>query len=77
MYWLMELLPSTRAGARRLGLVTLEQMIRALVRAVENPYRGVRIVEVPEIRRSGGFSGRGCRPSGYQLTISQSIFIPK
>jgi uncharacterized protein YbjT (DUF2867 family) len=56
MYWLMELLPSTRAGARRLGLVTLEQMIRALVHAVENPGRGVRIVEVPEIRDSGGFS---------------------
>ncbi len=56
MYWLMELLPSTRAGARRLGLVTLEQMSRALVHAVENPCRGVRIVEVPEIRGSGGFS---------------------
>ena len=55
MYWLMELLPPTRAGAR-LGLVTLEQMIRALVHAVENPCRGVRIVEVPEIRGSGGFS---------------------
>jgi uncharacterized protein YbjT (DUF2867 family) len=55
MYWLMELLPSTRAGARRLGLVTLEQMIHALVHAVENPCRGVRIVEVPEIRDSGGF----------------------
>jgi uncharacterized protein YbjT (DUF2867 family) len=56
MYWLMELLPSTRAGARRLGLVTLEQMVSALVNAVENPSRGVRIVEVPEIRHSNGFS---------------------
>jgi uncharacterized protein YbjT (DUF2867 family) len=55
MYWLMELLPPTRAGARRLGLVTLEQMKRALVHAVENPCRGVRIVEVPEIRCSSGF----------------------
>ena len=50
MYKLMELLPSTREGATRLGLVTLEQMVRALVQAVETPPKGVRIVEVPEIR---------------------------
>jgi len=50
-YWLLELLPSTREGARRLGLVTLEQMLRALVAAVEDPYKGVRILGVPEIRR--------------------------
>jgi len=54
MYWLMERLPSTREGARRLGLVTLAQMIRTLVHAAENPPRGARIVEVPEIRGSGG-----------------------
>jgi hypothetical protein len=46
----MERLPSTREGANRLGLVTLEQMVRALVQAVETPAQGVRIVEVPEIR---------------------------
>jgi uncharacterized protein YbjT (DUF2867 family) len=51
-YWLLERLPKTRDTARRVGLVTLPQMIAALVRAVENPARGVRIVEVPEIRRS-------------------------
>jgi uncharacterized protein YbjT (DUF2867 family) len=50
MYKLMELLPSTREGATRLGLVTLEQMVRALVNAIETPAQGVRIVEVPEIR---------------------------
>jgi uncharacterized protein YbjT (DUF2867 family) len=50
IYKLMELLPSTRAGASRLGLVTLPQMVRALVQAVEAPARGVRIVEVPQIR---------------------------
>ncbi len=49
-YKLMEKLPSTRAGATRLGLVTLEQMVRALVHAVETPAQGVRIVQVPEIR---------------------------
>jgi len=50
MYWLAERIPSTREGARRLGLVTLEQMQAALRSAVENPCQGVRIVEVPEIR---------------------------
>jgi uncharacterized protein YbjT (DUF2867 family) len=50
VYRLLELLPSTRAGAQRLGLVTEAQMTAALVRAVEQPAQGVRVVEVPEIR---------------------------
>jgi len=49
-YALLELLPPTRAGARRLGLVTLAQMTAALVEAVETQPTGVRIVTVPEIR---------------------------
>src|SRR5438093_7786346 len=49
-YWLCERLPSTREGARRLGLVTLSQMINALVWAVENPANGIQILEVPRIR---------------------------
>src|ERR1700732_4065807 len=52
MYKLMELLPSTREGAKRLGLVTLEQMVRALVQAVETSAQDVRIVEVPQSRTS-------------------------
>lgn len=58
LYWVMELLPATRDSARRLGLVTLDEMTGALVHAVENPRRGVRILEVPEIRIPGGFSGK-------------------
>jgi uncharacterized protein YbjT (DUF2867 family) len=50
MYWLLERLPATRASARRLGLVTIEQMVDALRFAVENPAHGIRVVEVPEIR---------------------------
>jgi uncharacterized protein YbjT (DUF2867 family) len=50
-YWLLERLPSTHDGACRLGLVTLEQMLRVLVAAVEDPYKGVRILGAPEIRR--------------------------
>lgn len=50
-YRIFEALPPTRALARRIGLVTLPQMIAALVRAVEEPARGIRVVEVPEIRK--------------------------
>ncbi len=50
-YWMCEHIPATRDGARRLGLVTLQQMISALVAAVRYPpENGVRIVEVPAIR---------------------------
>ena len=49
-YWICELLPSTRESARRLGLVTLDQMLAALIRAAETPASGIRIIEVPEIR---------------------------
>jgi len=50
IYKMAELLPSTRAGAQRLGLVTLEQMINALIFAVENPLQGRCVMNVPEIR---------------------------
>jgi uncharacterized protein YbjT (DUF2867 family) len=53
-YWLAERIPATRAGARRLGLVTLAQMVNALVAAVENPCQGMRFLEVPQIRESPG-----------------------
>jgi len=52
-YKVAEWLPFTRAGALRLGLVTLDQLILALVEAVESPVQGIRIVEVPEIRSAG------------------------
>ena len=51
LYWVLELVPNSRQTARRLGLVTLKQMISALVEAVESSYQGVRVLEVPEIRR--------------------------
>lgn len=52
-YWLGALIPPTRAAARRLGLVTLDELLAALVVAVEQPSDGVRVFGVPEIR---GFS---------------------
>jgi uncharacterized protein YbjT (DUF2867 family) len=52
MYWILEKVPATRHGARRLGLATLKQMVQALLGAVENPAEGLRILGVPEIRSS-------------------------
>ncbi len=52
-YWLCGFLPATREGARRLGLVTLRQMLETLVWAAENPPEGVRIIDVPSIRAGG------------------------
>jgi uncharacterized protein YbjT (DUF2867 family) len=52
IYWLMERLPSTRESARRLGLITLKQMTAALLAAAQKPVEGVKVVEVPEIRRA-------------------------
>jgi uncharacterized protein YbjT (DUF2867 family) len=53
-YSLASLLPATRDSARRLGLVTLSQMTRALIAAVERPPAPAStcIVDVPEIRAS-------------------------
>jgi uncharacterized protein YbjT (DUF2867 family) len=50
-YLIGEILPSSRASARRLGLVTISQMVRALVHAVEWPADGIRVLEVPFIRK--------------------------
>jgi uncharacterized protein YbjT (DUF2867 family) len=57
VYWLLERLPPTREAALRLGLVTREEMVAALVRAVELPPDGVRVVEVPEIRARRSMGG--------------------
>jgi len=53
-YWLAERFPPTHDQALRLGLVTVGQMVGALVQAVENPASGVRIVDVPGIRAARG-----------------------
>ncbi|MGI8960517.1 MAG: hypothetical protein ACR2IV_12280, partial [Bryobacteraceae bacterium] len=44
---------ATREGAARLGFVTLDQMVNAIVSVTEDPAQGVRIVEVPAIRSRG------------------------
>jgi uncharacterized protein YbjT (DUF2867 family) len=50
LYTMLRWLPSTRESARRLGLVTRSQMIRALVAAVELGPNGIRLIEVEQIR---------------------------
>jgi len=50
MYWLFEQIPATRETAERLGLVTLEEMVAALVHSVESPADGIRVLDVPSIR---------------------------
>src|SRR5436190_20711827 len=52
IYWVFERLPGTRDTARRLGLVTLEDMVAALVQSVESPANQVRILDVPSIRNA-------------------------
>jgi uncharacterized protein YbjT (DUF2867 family) len=52
IYACADLFPALRAGARRLGLVTLAQMTDALVDAIERPPLAgtTRLVEVPQIK---------------------------
>lgn len=53
VYWLAAGVPGVRDSARRLGLVTLEQMLGALEFAVARPPQGVRVLDVPAIRAQG------------------------
>ena len=50
LYALAERIPSLRDGARRLGLVTLAQMVTALVAAVEHADASSRALDVDQIR---------------------------
>ena len=58
LYWLGERIPATRDGARRLGLVTLDQMIGALGAAVENPAGDQRVIPVEAIIRTPPLSAQ-------------------
>jgi nucleoside-diphosphate-sugar epimerase len=53
IFSLLEHFPPTRETARRLGFVTIEQMVRTLVWTVENPPDATRIIDVPAIREVG------------------------
>jgi uncharacterized protein YbjT (DUF2867 family) len=49
-YKLCERLPATRDASLRLGLLTLSQMVTAILWAVEHPPRNTQILGVPEIK---------------------------
>lgn len=55
-YKIAEIVPSTSDGARRLGLVSIGDMLAALVHSVEHPTNGIEILEVPAIRKCGSES---------------------
>ena len=50
MYWLFQLLPPTKESAQRLGLVTIRQMMNALIWSIEHPATETRIIDVLQIR---------------------------
>jgi uncharacterized protein YbjT (DUF2867 family) len=50
IYLILEQVPKMREWVQRLGLITIQQMLTALIWAVENPPTGVRIVDVARIR---------------------------
>jgi uncharacterized protein YbjT (DUF2867 family) len=51
IYRLLESLPGAGDACQRLGLLTLDHMIDALVWAADHPADGIRVLTVPEIRR--------------------------
>jgi uncharacterized protein YbjT (DUF2867 family) len=52
-YRVLERVPATRESAMRLGLVTIGEMLAALLWSIEHPPVKTRVIEVPEIRRLG------------------------
>src|SRR5205085_7428882 len=54
VYWLLKRLPNTKESAERLGLVTIDQMLSAIIWATENPPSGVQILDVPKFASSAG-----------------------
>jgi hypothetical protein len=50
-YWLCERFAHTASATRRLGLVTLDEMVGAIAWAVDNPPHDVQIIDVEDIRR--------------------------
>lgn len=51
LFKLLEWIPSTRDKAKKLALVSINQMLNMLTYAVENPSTGERIIEINEIKK--------------------------
>ena len=50
IYWILKKIPATKESADRLGLVTIDQVLSALVWVVENSATETRVIDVPRIR---------------------------
>src|SRR5262249_21466293 len=61
-YSILEAFPSTRASAVRLGVVRLEQMVAAMVDAIEKPPKRTRVLETPEIRAAKAWDDSSREP---------------
>ena len=53
LYKVLEQVPATQDAARRLGLVTIEQMLAAMVWCIEHPPVHTRVIDSVEIKRLG------------------------
>ena len=53
VYRLLEQIPDTSEAATRLGLVTIREMLGAMLWSIEHRPTSRRVIEVPEIRRLG------------------------
>ncbi len=53
VYRLLERFPGTKEAATRLGLVTIREMLAAMLWSIEQPPTTTRVIEVPEIRLLG------------------------
>ncbi len=53
LYKFLEMLPATRRKAKALGLVSLGQMLKALLAAIEQPEDLKEVLDVSEIRKFG------------------------
>ena len=51
VYWILQLIPSTRTAAKNLDTVTINQMIKALVDCIKNPPHQNNIVDVQSIKK--------------------------
>ncbi|MGC3974038.1 MAG: NAD(P)H-binding protein [Nitrospira sp.] len=51
VYRMFERVPATREMATRLGLITIREMLAALLWSIEQPPVETRVIDVPEIRR--------------------------
>jgi len=51
VFKILEFIPGTSAKAKALRIVYLDQMLKALMFAIENPVSGRRIIEIDEIRK--------------------------